>query len=228
MVPPPTLCPDCRQQRRLSHRNERNLYKRKCSMSGRDIVCIYQPDTVFPVYDHASFFSDAWNPLDYGIDFDFSKTFAQNYKALWDTVPHLMNYSMDNQNSEYGNLSSWNKNCYLCFEADANEECFYCEYTFRSKYVFDSAYGTNNTECYDCIDIRDSYLLLYSSNCNTCRSSFYLLNCQNCEFCFMSSNQVNKKYVFRNKQLSKEEYEQNLQKIQFSSYAHIQTLQKEF
>jgi hypothetical protein len=29
-IPPPTLCPDCRQQRRLSFRNERNLYKRKC------------------------------------------------------------------------------------------------------------------------------------------------------------------------------------------------------
>jgi hypothetical protein len=29
-IPSPTLCPDCRQQRRLSFRNERNLYRRKC------------------------------------------------------------------------------------------------------------------------------------------------------------------------------------------------------
>jgi len=30
LIPSPTLCPDCRHQRRLSFRNERNLYKRKC------------------------------------------------------------------------------------------------------------------------------------------------------------------------------------------------------
>ena len=29
-IPAPSLCPDCRQQRRLVFRNERKLYKRKC------------------------------------------------------------------------------------------------------------------------------------------------------------------------------------------------------
>jgi Zn ribbon nucleic-acid-binding protein len=32
-IPSPTLCPDCRQQRRLSFRNERSLYKRNCDAS---------------------------------------------------------------------------------------------------------------------------------------------------------------------------------------------------
>jgi hypothetical protein len=32
-IPTPTLCPECRQQRRLSFRNERKLYKRKCDLS---------------------------------------------------------------------------------------------------------------------------------------------------------------------------------------------------
>jgi len=32
-IPTPTFCPDCRQQRRLSFRNERKLYKNKCRAS---------------------------------------------------------------------------------------------------------------------------------------------------------------------------------------------------
>jgi hypothetical protein len=32
-IPTPNFCPDCRQQRRLSFRNERKLYKRKCDLS---------------------------------------------------------------------------------------------------------------------------------------------------------------------------------------------------
>jgi len=31
-IPTPKLCPDCRQQRRLTFRNERSLYKRKLTM----------------------------------------------------------------------------------------------------------------------------------------------------------------------------------------------------
>ncbi|MBU0627024.1 hypothetical protein KKG31_00015 [Patescibacteria group bacterium] len=33
LIPAPTLCPDCRQQRRISFRNERSLYKRKCDLT---------------------------------------------------------------------------------------------------------------------------------------------------------------------------------------------------
>jgi len=32
-IPTPKLCPDCRQQRRLSFRNETKLYKRNCSLT---------------------------------------------------------------------------------------------------------------------------------------------------------------------------------------------------
>jgi len=33
LIPSPTLCPDCRAKRRMSFRNERKLYKRKCDFS---------------------------------------------------------------------------------------------------------------------------------------------------------------------------------------------------
>ncbi|MBI4975281.1 hypothetical protein HZC20_01255 [Candidatus Peregrinibacteria bacterium] len=44
-VPAPTLCPLCRMQRKMSFRNERNLYKRKCDFSGREILSVY-PTTI--------------------------------------------------------------------------------------------------------------------------------------------------------------------------------------
>ena len=43
-MPAPTFCPDCRQQRRLSFRNERNLYNRKCELCQKPAVTIYSPD----------------------------------------------------------------------------------------------------------------------------------------------------------------------------------------
>ena len=64
-IPTPAFCPDCRQQRRLSFRNERKLYKRKCDLTGKDIISIYSPDKVYTVYEQSEWWSDKWDPLDY-------------------------------------------------------------------------------------------------------------------------------------------------------------------
>ena len=64
-IPSPTLCPDCRQQRRLSFRNERSLYKRKCDATGKNIISIFSPDKPYKVYEQSEWWSDRWSALDY-------------------------------------------------------------------------------------------------------------------------------------------------------------------
>ncbi len=81
-LPPPTLCPDCRQQRRLSFRNERKLYKRKCDATGKDIVSIYSPDKPYTVYHQDYWWSDAWDPMSYGREFDFSRGAFEQFGEL--------------------------------------------------------------------------------------------------------------------------------------------------
>ena len=65
LIPTPTLCPDCRQQRRLSFRNERKLYNRKCDATGKDMVSMHSPDKKNTVYNYDYWWSDSWNPLSY-------------------------------------------------------------------------------------------------------------------------------------------------------------------
>ena len=50
-IPTPTLCPDCRQQRRLSFINERNLYRRKSSKTEESIISIYSPNKDLTVFE---------------------------------------------------------------------------------------------------------------------------------------------------------------------------------
>ncbi|MFA6992699.1 MAG: hypothetical protein WC269_05505, partial [Candidatus Gracilibacteria bacterium] len=49
-IPEPKLCPLCRQRRRFSFRNERNLYRRKCDGSGKEIISMYAPNSPYKVY----------------------------------------------------------------------------------------------------------------------------------------------------------------------------------
>ena len=76
-VPPPTFCPECRFQRRMSWRNERTLYKRSCDLCKSNFISMYHQDTIFPVYCRECWYSDKWDPLFYGQDYDFSKSFFE-------------------------------------------------------------------------------------------------------------------------------------------------------
>jgi len=225
-VPPPTLCPDCRQQRRLAWRNERTLYKRKCSGTGKTIICIYPENTAFPVHSHDYFFSDKWNALDYGRDFDFNKPFFKQFYELLKIVPRILNYSFANENAEYGNLSSWNKNCYMCFESDNNRDCLYSYYSYRCTDVVDCSYATKCELCFECTDIIKCYNLEYSQDCKNCSDSKYLKNCTGCKECFGCVNLINKRYCFLNKQFSKEKYYSEISQPDFSQKDFLEFIKK--
>ena len=49
-IPSPCECAKCRQDKRLSMRNERNLYKRKCGKCGMEMVSTYAPESPYIVY----------------------------------------------------------------------------------------------------------------------------------------------------------------------------------
>ena len=101
-IPSPTLCPDCRQQRRFSFRNERKLYKRKCDATGKEIVSIYSPDKPFKVFHQDYWWSDSWDPMSYGREFDFSRSFFEQFGKLMEKIPHLaLTAAFDSENSEY-------------------------------------------------------------------------------------------------------------------------------
>jgi hypothetical protein len=42
-IPEPTLCPDCRQQRRLAHCNEFKLFQTKCDLCGKATLTEHSP-----------------------------------------------------------------------------------------------------------------------------------------------------------------------------------------
>lgn len=89
IIPPPTLCPDCRAQRRLSFRNERKLYKRKCDATGKDIISVYSPASPFTVYEQDYWWSDVWDPMDYGREFDFTRGAFEQFGELMGKVPKV-------------------------------------------------------------------------------------------------------------------------------------------
>jgi len=212
-IPPPTLCPTCRQQRRLAFRNERKLYTRKCDLSSKDILSTYTPETPYKIYDQTEWWSDKWDALKYGQDFDFTKTFSEQFRELHLKTPHISLVNINSENSYFTTFTINHKNCYLIAGGSNNEDCLY------GKYV------TNCTDCMDILSCNDCELCYQGIKCERCYSCQYIKNCRSCNDCTMCEdctgchdciacfNLKQKSNCFLNKQLTKEEYEAELAKI---------------
>jgi len=227
-VPEPTFCPDCRQQRRLVWRNETNLYHRKCDATGKDIISVFSPDKPFIVYENDYWYSDKWNGLDYGQDFDFNRPFFDQFKELMHKVPQLGRSAVANQNSDFVNQCGWCKNCYLIFEADHDENCYYSNCLYDSRSSMDMLQATNCELCYECIDCHDSYGLKFSQNCSNCHDSWFLKNCIGCKNCFGSVNLRNKEFYYFNEKLSEEEYLKKVNDFALNHYNVLQKMKQQF
>lgn len=209
LIPPPTLCPDCRQQQRLAFRNERHLFRRVCDLSGENIISMYPPNAAFPVYSTESWWSDKWDARSYAREMDFSRPFFEQLHDLYMQVPRLQNVGtsdMKKLNSEYVNFAGWNKNCYLIFDSDYNEDCSYSNVIKHSKNCTDCSYVSSSELCYECVDCINCYGLQNSQRCSNCSSSTLLFNCSSCRDCAMCLNLVNKQYCLWNEQLTKDEF----------------------
>ncbi|MBI5732459.1 hypothetical protein HY967_00665, partial [Candidatus Jorgensenbacteria bacterium] len=207
-VPPPTFCPTCRLQRRLSFRNELSLYRRKCDLCKKDMFSMYRPDSPFTIYCPQCWYSDKWDPLDYGKEYDINKPFFVQFKELMEKtpVPALYNFYETLVNSDYTNLVSNLKNCYLLFNSDYNENCMYGVEVESSRdcvnnlAIDNCELSAGNVNCQKC---QRTY---FSVDCEGCNNVWFSKNCTGFTDCFGCVNLRNKSYRIFNEPYSKEEY----------------------
>lgn len=226
-IPPPTLCPDCRQQRRLASANEHYLYRGECGLCKKFTLTQFPPDLRQPIYCRECWHSDGWDPRDYGKEFDFSRPFFDQIYELKRTVPaQALNIDGTNVNCEYMHYAGSSKNSYLIFHADFCEDCYYGYGFKKNTSCVDGFYNLHCELCYDCIDVHKCYSLIGSQDCIACSSSSFLRDCVGCKNCFLCVGLRNKEYCFENTQLSKEEYQSKMAKVDTGSYQKYQYYKK--
>lgn len=192
-------------------------------------MSVYNPDQPFKIYCLDCFYSDKWDVLEYGRDFDFNRPFFEQFWELEVAVPKLtLQLSSDVINSEYCNHVAASKNCYLIFASVNNEDCMYCNYVSNSKNVLDGLRVSRSELMYECVDCYDSYNLKFSQQCHGCHDSSFLYNCRGSSNCFLSSNLVNKSYYIRNKPYSKEEYFRIISGFDMKRRSVVSELLREF
>ena len=83
----PKTCPDCRAQLRLYFRNERFLYKRICDHCKKDTISMFNANKTYPVWCHDCWWGNNLDGKKYAINYDFSKSFFEQFNELWNKAP---------------------------------------------------------------------------------------------------------------------------------------------
>jgi len=228
LIPSPTLCPDCRQQRRSLFRNERTLFQNKCALCKKDVVSVYSPDKGYKVFCKECWWSDNWDPFDYGRNFDFNKPFFEQFDALLKEVPHPALLSAKSENCDFTHLADNNKNCYLLFLSGECEDVQYGYWLNDCKDCFDLSHSGQSELCFELTFSKDCYHLFYSHDCGQCRDGYFLDNCTGCNDCIMCSGLIHKSYYFNNKSLTKEEFFKKKEEFLKSLPAKLTDYKKQF
>ncbi|MFH1769139.1 MAG: hypothetical protein ABH833_00535 [Parcubacteria group bacterium] len=226
-VPPPTFCWKCRYQRRLSYRNERKPFWAISAKSGKRIMSIFPPEAGMTVYDEKEWRSDDWEALDYGMEYDFSRPFFEQFHELAKKVPRNGPHTEDNVNCEFLINSGWGKNNYLVCNSTGAEDSAYGNAMDWCKFCFDGSHITKCERSYGSFWAWNCYHVHFSTRSADNVSSWFLFGCKGMVNCFGCVNMTNKSHYIYNKPYSKEEYETKIKDMQLNTWSGLLKAKKE-
>lgn len=215
IVPVPKVCPTCSFIQKAAFRNERSLYRRKCDITGKDIISVISPDKKITVYDKDYWYSDKWNPFDYGMEYDPQQNIFDQIRDLVQKVPYQSLFSVNNENSEFINHAKDNKNCYLISQAVGNENCYFGRFVLRCRDCIDNLQVVDSQLCYENYLGKNNYNCIYLYSSNNCQDCFFSENLVSCADCCLCFNLLNRQYCWENQQLTKEKYEEKMKNRNF-------------
>ena len=148
---------------------------------------------------------------EYGVDYDATRSFFENYQSLFATVPFsaLRQFPIV-ENSEYTDSSWWwTHNCYLDIGLYDVENVLYsfevkenCRNVFNSVMVWNDCENIYQSNC-----IVRSNFVFYSRFILESSNIWFSTNLVGCHDCIFCDHLTNAAYCIKNKQYTKEQYE---------------------
>lgn len=223
-VPPPTWCPECRMLRRFVWRNERHLFRHEGAKTGVKFLATLPSELKATVYDLDYWNSDAWDPLEYGRDYDFSRPFFEQFREFMYSVPWPGKSVLRMVNSEYCDQAGDYKNAYLCFSGAEVEDSAYVVQGWTIKNSMD-LYQARHTELsYENYMADECYRVFFSVNVEECADVWFSKDMIGCTNCFGCVNLRNKSYHIWNRPYSKEDYAAYMAKLDLGSQRAVEEL----
>ena len=128
-----TVCSKCLLKQHLSFWLFGKFRKGKSDLSGESLITVLPENSRYPIYTFKEWYSDKWDAMEFGVDYDETKSFFEQLKKLQEKIPHPHQNGSNNTNCDYCD-DVWNLCGFLLF---FNRRFFFVEnlmiYKFSSQ-----------------------------------------------------------------------------------------------
>ena len=193
--------------------------------TGKQIICTVHPATGLKVLTDKEWFEKDF--IEKGRDYDLDKPFFEQWRELELSVPMPANRNhIEPKNS-------------IAFVSQGDEDSFFvgaCK-SKRTLYSHLAVDTEDSAEVFRCGAVLNSFDVIHSyrihnckfvRECFDCMNSSFIFDCRNCEYCFGATNKRNKKYIWFNEQLSKDEWEKRVSEIDLGSRVVLESYRQKF
>lgn len=139
--------------------------------------------------------------------------FLEEFTKLKLTVPRAALFNTKSENSEYTQYAISNKNCYICYGSDYNEDCYYGYWIYTNKDSADISYTYDSELAYECTDIKRCFNLSHCADCTGCRDIFLCYDCIDSADCLGCVGLRHKEFHIFNKPYEKEKYKEEIARL---------------
>jgi hypothetical protein len=143
------------------------------------------------------------------------------------SVPVPATYNVRDPQNSISLLSYGDVNSYFMIACSAKDS-LYSSDAFECQSVAEAYAVKNATECYRVIVGARLYKVRYGYHCYDCSECVFVFDCRNCEFVFGGTNLRNKKYIWFNEQLSREEWERRRAAVDLSRRSVVAEHERSF
>lgn len=228
-IPAPKECGPCRLRGVMCYLNETNLFMGKCLLTGKAVYTPYHPESGYKVIEAETWYSDRFDAMEFtNMEFDWSRPFFPQFAELKRQIPRMHASVQHCDNSPYVNCSGFMKDCYMAFGCSYCEQCHYGFLLWNNKDSVDNTVCSKCERSYGLIDCMDCYQCYRLQDCNTCTECAFCFDCRGSSNCIGCVGLRNKEYHIWNKPVSREEYEQFMERIHRASRREFESLQAAF
>lgn len=152
--------------------------------------------------------------------------FIQDFRKLFLTSPQCGSWTRASENCDYGDITTVSKDCYMCFNSGNCRNAYWCEDSKSLTDCTDCAFCENCEMCYECVDCDTLYGSNFCQDCTNCEDIHFSYDLRRCKNCFGCVGLRNKKYHIFNKPFQKQQYEQEIKKLDLGVAKIFKELEK--
>ncbi len=164
---------------------------------------------------------------DTSLELDVSKLFFDQLRDLQVKIPVNATRNIVPPENSIATTSMGDKNSYFV-AASTSKDCLYLNDCQDADHSIDCNAGISITECYRVNHSSRLHRCFFILESYDCQESAFLFDCRNCEYCFGATNKRNKKYIWFNEQLTKEEWEKKRAELDLGSRDVLEATEKRF